>query len=253
MSIQTVCPGCGVSYALDDKMQGKKGRCAKCGQSFIIGSAPPPPPEEPAFEEVKDDATVPTQPAVVAPPAGSDQPVKRKKKKKGQGKPTGLSLRTMIGLTVGAGVLLIVGGTVALVMLLSGPSVPRLAGKWKGAPQVRQAVKEFGEKQKVHSVVSGFAESLVQKAADELLAVKLDFQPTGTVFFSGNTGSIGMPPESYGPWEILQTQGSILTVRMGPAGKEVEAKLAFRDRNTFILTRSDKEDQDPITFSRSRD
>jgi hypothetical protein len=40
---------------------------------------------------------------------------------------------------------------------------------------------------------------------------------------------------------------------MGPANAPFEARLAFRDRDSFSFTRLDKPDQAPILFTRLRD
>ncbi len=45
----------------------------------------------------------------------------------------------------------------------------------------------------------------------------------------------------------------MVTVKMGPADKPFEAKLAFKDKNTFVLTRPDKENFEPITFARVKE
>jgi hypothetical protein len=41
MSIRAVCPGCGVAYTVPESALGKKTRCRKCDQRFVVGAAPP--------------------------------------------------------------------------------------------------------------------------------------------------------------------------------------------------------------------
>jgi predicted Zn finger-like uncharacterized protein len=43
MSQRTVCPACGTSYAVSERVQGKKRRCKKCNQVFriVLASSPP--------------------------------------------------------------------------------------------------------------------------------------------------------------------------------------------------------------------
>jgi predicted Zn finger-like uncharacterized protein len=55
---KTICPHCSTGYQLDESMAGKKGRCQKCGATFVIPSqeaeqsaqADPPSPAAPASE-----------------------------------------------------------------------------------------------------------------------------------------------------------------------------------------------------------
>ncbi len=102
-------------------------------------------------------------------------------------------------------------------------------------------------------LAKGIIENLGQRVADEMLAVTLEFKKGGTVFFSGNTPALGLPPEAFGPWEIQESDQDSLTVQMGPEDHSFRARLVFRDRDTFILSRLDKKEQDPIAFSRVRD
>jgi predicted Zn finger-like uncharacterized protein len=255
MRIQTTCTHCGASYALDEQFLGKKGRCKKCNQSFVVTLAPPA--DDPGFEEVVEDELQPATEALEPTPEKA-APLPRFKKKKKREEPEGMSFGLKLALGVGVGGLLVVGGGIALmVYLFSGSSTPKLVGKWKGAPQVRKAIDNLTGEAKAPPVAQDFLKNIAQKAADELLAVTLEFKEGGkdggTVFFSGNTDCIGVPGESFGPWSITQIDDFIVTVKMGPEGKSFTAKLAFKDRDNFIFTRLDKENADPIAFSRVRD
>jgi hypothetical protein len=118
MTIEFNCDGCRYPFKVPDTMAGKKGKCPKCGALTTIptsssGSpiavAPPPPPPG-----------MPPPPAGM-PPAYADerdydyapQPRRRKKSKKG----------LIIGLSIGAAVLLIGGGL--LLWFLLSPSGPK--------------------------------------------------------------------------------------------------------------------------------
>jgi hypothetical protein len=154
------------------------------------------------------------------------------------------------------------GGALAFILLAlglilwirGGPHPPDLVGKWKGAPEVREAVKQVTAQatkgQPVNPLALGFAQAIIQKGAEQLLAVEIDFRKGGTAFYSGNTGIVGMPQASDGPWQIVKADNDILIVRMGPPGKSFEARLAFRDGDTFTFTRVDQPDMDPVTFTR---
>lgn len=52
------CPQCGASYNIDESKLGKRGRCAKCGNSFTL-ALPDPDPVEPIVAEVVEDQTPP--------------------------------------------------------------------------------------------------------------------------------------------------------------------------------------------------
>jgi hypothetical protein len=163
-------------------------------------------------------------------------------------------------LAVGAGVLLVllVGGGLALLFLLpprADPG-PQLIGRWKGAPDVREDARKVlkdATQDKLPPAAGDIAGGLLQMISREVAAVTIDFKKSGTAFFSGNTVHIGVPADSDGPWEIVQRDGDVLIVRMGPAGSSIEARLAFRDKDTFVLTRPNVKDQSPVVFARVTD
>jgi predicted Zn finger-like uncharacterized protein len=222
MSITVACPNCSQSYTVDDKLAGKKARCKKCGQSFRMSDDVA---DAPLLEESDD---------VPALASAGYRPL-------------------LIGSAIFGFLILAIGA----MFWIRGSPTPNLVGKWRGSPEVRQAVKEvtktLAKGQPVNPLASGFAQAFVQKAADELLAVVVDFKKGGTAFYSGNTEIIGMPAASDGPWEIVRADDDILIIRMGPKDKSFEARLAFRDRNNFSFTRTDKPDENPISFTRTND
>ena len=253
MSIQVRCPHCSAQYTLHENLSGKKGRCKKCGESFMItAESTAPAPVAMKSAEPRPDTTHESRGDHAAP---REFRRKGKKKKRRESRASdGAARRKLIATgVVLATILIMVGG---MLWLFGGPRKPNLVGNWRGAPQVRQAVKdvtkEVAKGKDVNPLASGFAQALVQKAADQLLAVNIEFKSSGTAFYSGNTESIGMPAESDGPWEIIREEQDVLIVRMGPSDKPFEARLAFRDRDNFSFTRPDKPGQDPISFSRVR-
>jgi hypothetical protein len=234
MSIHVKCPKCATAYTLSDENAGKKALCKKCGEKFRMPAANDVPQALPASDS-----------------QGPDGP-RRKKRLKGQ-EAAPLHRRPAVWIAGAAATLVIL--TVALALWIRGGARgPLLVGKWRGAPEVREAVKDatnqMAKGKPVNPLALGFAQAIIQKGAEQLLAVEIEFKPGGTAFYSGNTGVIGMPAASDGPWQIVKTEGDIMTVRMGPPGKTFEARLAFRDRDTFTLTRLDQPGVDPITFTR---
>jgi hypothetical protein len=179
-------------------------------------------------------------------------PLRRKKKRS---KPAaGLPLRLWIVLGSVAAFLLLVGGSVVLgVLLLAGHrSPPNLVGTWKGSVQVRDDVSKAVQGQNAPPAVGNILGGFAQLAADEMLAVTIDFKKGGTAFYTGNTDGLGLASAGDGPWEILEADRDVLVVRMGLANAPFEARLAFRDRDSFSFTRLDKPDQAPIMFTRVR-
>jgi len=237
MSIHVKCPKCSTAYTLSDENAGKKALCKKCGEKFRMPAADEA-PEALAVSDVQD----------------TDQP-RRKKRFKGQ-EATPLHRRPATWAAGGALAFLLLAIGLAL-WIRGGARGPVLVGKWRGAPEVREAVKEatnqVAKGQQVNPLALGFAQAIIQKGAEQLLAVEVDFKPGGTVFYSGNTSIIGMQAASDGPWQIVKTDGDIMTVRLGPTGKSFEARLAFRDRDTFSFTRPDKPGENPISFTRVQD
>jgi predicted Zn finger-like uncharacterized protein len=221
MSIQAQCPSCGASYSVADDLGGKSIRCKRCEQRFEVVIAVSRAPVDVSAPHVK----------------------------KGRHEDALASVNLKLGL-LGVGLLVVVGGCIALLLYATRGGGPSLVGTWKGAPEVRQAVGEFAKGKNVNPLAEGFAKALIQKAADELMSTTITFKNSGTAFFSGNTEALGLPAESDSPWEILRSEGDFVTVKMGRADKSFEARLAFKDANSFTLTRLDKKDFEPILFKR---
>lgn len=76
------CPQCGASYNIDEGKLGKRGRCAKCGNSFTL-ALPDPEPEEPIVAEVIDDQAPAADPlASLAAASASRSPAPQAPKRK---------------------------------------------------------------------------------------------------------------------------------------------------------------------------
>jgi hypothetical protein len=134
-------------------------------------------------------------------------------------------------------------------------SGPDLVGTWQGAPQTQKEVQQATRqvtKGQANTVVEGFVNAAVQGLANTFLAVRIRFKADGTAYYSGNTGALGLPPESDGPWYVIQRQKDVLTVRLGTIDHPVEARIVFRDRNKFTLFRKDAPEA-PLVFTRAGD
>jgi hypothetical protein len=130
-------------------------------------------------------------------------------------------------------------------------SGPDLVGTWAGAPQTQKAVQQVTKGQ-AGTVVEGFLNAAVQGLANNFLAVRIRFKANGTAYYSGNTGMLGLPPESDGPWYVISRQPESLTVRLGTADHPIQARIVFRDRNKFTLYRNDAPEE-PLVFTRANE
>jgi hypothetical protein len=183
---------------------------------------------------------------------GQRRPVKKKRRRQELDPKAALAWKLAIG--AGVVLLLVVAGILTVLFLLPVGEAESdkgitLIGKWKGTADIGPGIGEVA-KNKLPPVIEGIAQAALQKLANESMAVNINFKKNGKVFFSGNTQRIGVPADSDGAWDILQQDDDILTVRMGPAGGSFEARLAFRDKHTFVLTRPDRKDQAPVVFTR---
>jgi hypothetical protein len=252
MSIHVKCPKCSTAYTLSDESAGKKALCKKCAEKFRMPPLPSPSGKRVGGEGAARDDLPEALPVSDA----EDIPQSKGKWRVKDRKVTPLYRKPAVWAAGGALAFILLAIGLAL-WIRGGARPPILVGKWRGAPEVRQAVKEATNQitkgQPVNPLALGFAQAVIQKGAEQLLAVEVDFKQSGTAYYSGNTAIIGMPEASDGPWQIVKVDGDIMIVRLGPAGKSVEARLAFRDRDTFTFTRLDKPGADPISFTRATD
>jgi hypothetical protein len=253
MSIHVKCSNCSTAYTLSDENAGKKALCKKCGEKFRIPEIP-----SPSGKRVGGEGRAPADAAPEALPVSDAQDISRsrgKKRFKGQEvTPFHRKPATLAAAGALAFILLAIGIS---LWIRGGARGPVLVGKWRGAPEVREAVKDatnqMAKGRPVNPLALGFAQAIIQKGAEQLLAVEVDFKQSGTAYYSGNTAIIGMPQASDSPWQIVKTDGDITIVRLGPAGKSFEARLAFRDRDTFTFTRLDQPGVEAISFTRVGD
>jgi hypothetical protein len=222
MPVEVNCPSCGTVYLFSDHLLGRTAPCRECEHFLTVSRHP-----------VADNA--------------EDQPAPKKKRECVVSNGLGWKLPLALG-----ALLLFVGGGVALVLALAGEGRgPALAGNWQGSPEVREIVNRMA-KGKMPALAGNLAGALLQKAADELLAVNIEFAKDGTVSFSGNTGIIGVAEPAEGTWEIVERDGKTLTVWIVLRDTDFEARLAFHKRNTFTFSRLDQNGQS-IVFVRSKE
>jgi hypothetical protein len=138
----------------------------------------------------------------------------------------------------------------ALVWLPSGcRHGPALVGTWEGAPQTQEVVRQATKGAAPSPVAQGFANAVVQGLANSFLSVRIQFKRDGLAYYSGNTGALGLPPESDGPWYVIKQQGDAYTVRLGTMDHPVEARIVFREPDKFSLSIKDSPDV-PMLFKR---
>lgn len=247
MAIKIICSGCGAHYSVGDHLAGKKGRCKKCHAKMVI---PTLQEAEIRFEEV---AAV-SGPSGPASPDAGERP--RKKKRRRAPDESSGAWKIVLGIVL---VVAFLGGSIALVVG-AGKWLhrdPPLVGKWKGTPQIDQTVDRVMKDGKVvgkmPAAAEGFLRMAAQKVSGEVLAVNIEFKNSGIAFYSGNSKALGVPAGADGPWKIIKTEGDIVTVQMGTSTEPFEARIAFRDRDNFSLSRRDQEDQPIILFERVKD
>jgi hypothetical protein len=125
---------------------------------------------------------------------------------------------------------------------------PALVGTWQGAPQTQEVVQKVTDG-KANPVAQGFVNAAVQGLANTFLSVRIQFKSEGTAYYSGNTGALGLPPESDGPWYVIKQEGDVFTVRLGTSDHPLQARIVFRERDKFTLVRQDAPDT-PLVFTR---
>jgi len=138
--------------------------------------------------------------------------------------------------------------SVALLGLSACNRGPALIGTWTGAPQTREVVQKITKGG--DPIAQNIAQVVAQTAANAFLSLQIEFRKDGTAFYSGNTHALRMPPEASGPWYEKSHTADTWTVRMGTNGDPFEARIDFRDRDHFVLTRVDAPDLPPISFHR---
>lgn len=129
MPVQASCPSCHTSYRLADEMEGKRVRCRRCEQPFLVERQPEPPSEEP--EELDEAEPAPRKRASRSEPQRRPRPVedpdndgeayalarpRRRRKQKG------VSPALLIAGGVGAVVLLVLGVAVGVMVMGNPPS-----------------------------------------------------------------------------------------------------------------------------------
>jgi hypothetical protein len=135
---------------------------------------------------------------------------------------------------------------VTLVLVLSvhmgcaGPTPEgRLVGKWRGAPNAKEAVDQAvdaaAKGQGVNPLARGVARFLGQKVAEATMAVELDLRKGGIVFFRGETSVLGLAPDADGTWEIESADGDVIQLHFGIENKQLRGKILFREEDEFIL------------------
>ncbi len=228
MPVHVTCPGCETAYAFSEQLAGRTALCPRCSHPLTVGHSPP--------EEEAPNVEKPRRP----------------RKKKRPADPTALGWKLALG--VGLVLVLLAGGALAAVFLLGKGTDkgPRLVGKWQGSVESRPEDADV-PRQRREANAGDIALGLLQRLADDFQPAEIDFRKDGKASFSGSTAIIDVPAGSEGPWEVVRREGDVLTVRMGAGGAAFEARLAFRDRDTFVLTRPDRKGQSPVVFTRVKD
>ena len=60
-------------------------------------------------------------------------------------------------------------------------------------------------------------------------------RPSGTVFVTGNTELLGLPPDSEGEWSVVSANDDVAHVEFEIGDKTYPAKLVLRDADEFML------------------
>src|SRR5262249_46604465 len=104
--------------------------------------------------------------AEVLPASDSEDADRARPKKPLKRKQTSRDRRPVVWISAGAAAFLVLAITLAL-WLRGGPRGPVLVGKWRGAPEVREAVKDatnqVAKGQPVNPLALGFAQAIIQK------------------------------------------------------------------------------------------
>jgi hypothetical protein len=130
MAISTNCPGCQAALSFGEQLRGKKVRCKKCSHVFVAKAGPSREREEEGNEGTDARKRIQRQPSRPQRPAvlEEEQPARPPRRKRSQDEePPVRSLRRnrtglLLGLILGALVLLFLGGGAVLAIVLWGPS-----------------------------------------------------------------------------------------------------------------------------------
>jgi hypothetical protein len=233
--VQVDCPGCGSAFSFSQGLIGRTTRCENCKAFLTVG-------DPPVAQELDDDALLQAEDA--------DDSAPSKKKRRGERRPAaGAGWKVGLLMTT---FLAFVGSAVTLVVFfdIGADRGPDLIGEWRGAPEMIQVVNDAMKD--APDFAKNFAAGMVQKAADEVLGVTMQFNESGQVFVSGNTSCLGLAGALDGRWEVLERNGNVLRARLDFGGDPFDVRLAFRSRRTtFTFTRLDRNDQ-PVVFTRGR-
>jgi hypothetical protein len=124
MPITATCPGCNATFTLAESFWGKKVRCKKCQEMFLVGAGPRQAPaevraEEDRFAEDRDDSEPrDTQPRRRGQPERDEPDEPRRRKGRPERKQGGRSV--LLWVFLGVGLFLAGGAGVGLWLLLRG-------------------------------------------------------------------------------------------------------------------------------------
>jgi hypothetical protein len=218
--IEMSCPGCGTRYFFGQHLAGRMASCRGCKHLLTVGDGA-------VDEDSLEEAAL--------------------TKHRGRGGSMGLAWKLPVGFAL---FLLFIGGGATFALQFAGSlGGPKVVGTWTGSPEVRPVVRM--PRGKMPPVAEGIAEVVIQKAADEFLAVNIEFKRNGTVVIFGNTEILGVVKAADGTWEILERDGNTLTVLISLPDTDFQAQLEFERRSSFTFSRLDIRKK-AIVFKRAR-
>lgn len=133
MSIKVVCSSCGTTHNLGDHLAGKRVRCKKCSEVFVVAAEEP---EEAAVDEA-DEASgegIQTAPKPAAPRKTAARLAKRREEDDEDGKDERPRRKKSRGLSGAAIAAIVGGGAVVVLMLVIGVAFLLLGRKSRTAP-----------------------------------------------------------------------------------------------------------------------
>ena len=96
-------------------------------------------------------------------------------------------------------------------------------------------VQTTAQGQEVNPLAQGAARFLGNALAKATMSVEIDLRPSGSVFFSGNTEMLGLPPDSEGTWDVVSANDDVAHVEFDVDDKTYVAKIVLRDADEFML------------------